>query len=25
MIYSIEDDSRVVEIIMVCHRSQAYR
>jgi mRNA interferase RelE/StbE len=24
VIYSIDDDSRVVEIIMVCHRSQAY-
>jgi mRNA interferase RelE/StbE len=24
VIYSIDNDSRVVEIIMVCHRSQAY-
>ncbi len=24
VIYSIDDDRRVVEIIMVCHRSQAY-
>ena len=25
VIYSIDDDCRIVEIIMICHRSQAYK
>lgn len=25
VIYSVDDDLRIVEIIMICHRSQAYK
>jgi len=25
VIYSVDDDCRIVEIIIICHRSQAYK
>ncbi|MUG94753.1 hypothetical protein F7734_21245 [Scytonema sp. UIC 10036] len=25
VIYKINDDNRIIEVVMVCHRSQAYK